>query len=120
VSDPDRTRFVQHVLALYKATPGTRGRIRPADRRLAEALYQDGTSTEIIRAALILAAARRSFRSPEVEPLQPVASLHYFLPVINEIRANPLDPDYVDYLQARIADLDNPSLIPTPTGHRSA
>ncbi len=117
MNDLDRDQFVQHVLALYKATPGTRGRVRPADRRLAEKLHHDGTSTEIIRAALILAAARRSFRSPEAQPLQPVASLHYFLPVIEELRDNPLDPDYVDYLQDRIADLENPSLI--PTGHRS-
>ncbi len=118
MSDLDRTRFVQHVLALYKATPGTRGRVRPADRRLAETLHHDGTSTEIIRAALILAAARRSFRSPQAQPLQPVASLHYFLPVIHELQANPLDPDYVEYLQARIADLENPSL--TTTRHRSS
>ncbi len=117
MSDLDRTRFVQHILALYKATPGTRGRVRPADRRLAEALYHD-TSTEIIRHALILAAARRSFRSHEAQPLQPVASLHYFLPVIEELRDNPLEPDYVEYLQARIAGLETPSL--TPTGHRSS
>ena len=118
MSDLDRTRFVQHVLALYKATPGTRGRVRPADRRLAEALHHDGTSTEVIRAALILAAARRSFRSPEAEPLQPVASLHYFLPVIHELQANPPDPDYVEYLQTRIDGLEHPSL--TTPGHRSS
>ncbi len=118
MSDLNRDQFVQHVLALYKATPGTRGRVRPADRRLAETLHHDGTSTEVIRAALILAAARRSFRSPEAQPLQPVASLHYFLPVIEELQVNPLDPDYVEYLQDRIADLDNPSL--TPKGHCSS
>lgn len=116
MSDPDRTPFVQHVLALYRATPGTRGRVRPADRRLAETLYRDGTSTEVIRAALILAAARRSFRSPEAQPLQPVASLHYFLPVIKELSDHPLDPDYVGYLQDRIAELQPLSL--TPSRHR--
>ena len=118
MSDLDRTRFVHHVLALYKATPGTRGRVRPADRRLAEALHHDGTTTEIIRAAFILTAARRSFRSPEAQPLQPVASLHYFLPVIHELQTNPLDPDYVEYLQTRIAHLHTPGLA--PSRHRSS
>lgn len=118
MSDLDRDQFVQHVLALYKATPGTRGRVRPADRRLAETLHHDGTSTEVIRAALILTAARRSFRSPEAQTLQPVASLHYFLPVIEELQANPLDPDYVEYLQDRIAGLENQGL--TQSDHRSS
>lgn len=118
MSDPDRNQFVQHILALYKAAPGTRGRVRPADRRLAEALHHDGTSTKVIRDAFILATARRSFRSPEAQPLQGVASLHYFLPVIEELRDHPLDPDYVEYLQAKIAGLDNPA--PTPSRHRSS
>ena len=107
--DPDRDPFVRRVLALYRATPSTRGRVRGADRRLAEALYRAGTSIECIRTAFILAAARRTCRSPEAEPLQPVASLHYFLPVILELRDNPLHPDYVHYLEHRIEDLGSAS-----------
>ena len=31
----DQQRYVQRVLDLYRATPGTSGRVRTADRRLA-------------------------------------------------------------------------------------
>ncbi len=97
--------YVRKLLALYRTTPGTQGRIRPADRRLAETLYQRGIPLERINAAFILAAARRTFRSPKDEPLQPIASLHYFLPVLQEIEAQPLDPGYVEYLKSRLAEI---------------
>lgn len=104
--DPDgQDPYVRKLLALYRSTPGTRGRTRPADRRLAETLYQRGIPLERVRAAFLLAAARRTFRSPEDEPLQPIASLHYFLPILREIEAQPLDPGYLDYLKSRLAEI---------------
>jgi hypothetical protein len=101
----ERDQYIQQILDLYRQTPGTRGRVRPADRRLAETLYQRDTCPELIRAALLLAAARRTFRPTEAEPLQPIASLHYFLPVIRELQDNPVDPGYVEYLRAKLAGL---------------
>jgi hypothetical protein len=53
-----------------------------------------------VRAALLLAAARRTLRSGP--PLPPVRTLHYFLPVIDEVLQQPLEPGYVDYLAARL------------------
>jgi len=105
VATCQRQRYIQQILDLYRATPGTRGRIRPADRRLAEQLFRRRTDYETVRAAMLLAAARRTFRDPQAEPLQPIASLHYFLPIIREIEANPVEPGYVDYLQQRLARL---------------
>lgn len=101
----ERQRYIQRILHLYRETPGTRGRSRAADRRLAEQLFRRGTDYEIVRAAMLLAAARRNFRDPEAEPLQIIASLHYFLPIIRELEAIPLEPEYVEYLQHRLAGL---------------
>ena len=102
-------RYVQYVLDLYRATPGTRARARPADRRLAETLYRQHVSPHIVRAALILAAARRLSRPADAEPLLPINSLHYFLPVIREIQARPLEDDYLRYLELKIAATDHHS-----------
>ncbi len=115
MSKLDRNQFVQHVLALYQATPGTRGRIRIADRRLAEHLHDNGVGIEIIRVALLLAATRRSYRPLDAYPLQPVASLHYFVPVIQEIQQNhlALEPGYVQYLEYKIANLQEPITVTT-------
>ena len=94
-------RYVRHLLALYRATPGTRGRTRPADRRLAEDLYHAGTPAQLLRAALLLASARRASRPHDAPPLQTINSLHYFLPVLRELQRQPPDPAYLNYLDAR-------------------
>ena len=94
--------YVREILELYRTTPGTRGRIRPADRRLADDLYRREIPAELVRGALILAAARRKFRDPELGHLEPIGSLHYFLPVIQELQRQPLDHEYLEYVEAKL------------------
>lgn len=103
MTDRRQDRYVREVLTLYRQTPGTRGRATAADRRLAEDLHRQGVPAELVRAALLLAAARRAARPPDAPPLQTVNSLHYFLPVLREIQQQPLDTAYLDYLAARLA-----------------
>lgn len=52
--------------------------------------------------ALLLATARRANR-PESEPaLPPVRSLHYYLPVLDEVIAEPPPTAYRKYLISRL------------------
>lgn len=97
-TDPNRRFYAEKVLDLYRATPGTRGLARPADRRLAESLFDRQIPIAIVYAAFVLAWTRRN-RPPTGPQLRPIATLHYFLPVIDELIAQPLDPDYLDYLR---------------------
>jgi hypothetical protein len=99
-----RDRYVREILELYRTTPGTRGRIRPADRRLADDLYRRDIPAQLVRAALVLAASRRIFRDPELGHLEPIGSLRYFLPVLQELQRRPVDPDYIEYVEAKLAD----------------
>ena len=86
------------VLDHYRRTPGTLGRVRPADRRLAAILWERRVPLELVETAFLLAASRRTLR-PENEPaLPPVRSLHYFLPVVDELIAAPPTPEYKRYL----------------------
>jgi hypothetical protein len=59
-------------------------------------------SASVVEAAIILATARRVLRPPDYPPLAPIRSLHYFLPVIDEITAAPLPPDYLNYLREKL------------------
>ena len=102
---PSCESYVQRVLELFKAVPGTLGFVRAADRRLAVDLYQSNTSLEIVQAAFLLAVARRTYRPSDEEPLAPIASLHYFKPIIRELNNSPPDQTYIDYLRFRLADL---------------
>ena len=92
--------YVEKVLDLYRATPGTSGIARPADRRFAKRLFDSDIPVTTVYAALILAWIRRSNRSPEKPGnLRPIGTLHYFQPIIDELIDQPLDPDYLAYLR---------------------
>jgi hypothetical protein len=97
--------YVKQAIALYCATPGTFGRPRPEDRRLAAEFYARGISLSALEQAFTLAASRRCFRAPDAPQLAPIRSLHYFLPVIEEVLNRPLDPAYVDYLKSKLKNL---------------
>lgn len=89
-------------LRLYTAMPETPERPGPADFALAAKWAHEGLDYELVEAALFLASARRLSRSPDIPPLQPIRSLYYFTHVLDEVRREPLDPEYVEYLQYRI------------------
>jgi hypothetical protein len=102
VADNDRL-YIETVLKLYLSLPETPSRTSRYDRELAAMLCERQVPLETIEAAFLLASARRLFRDPALVPLQPIRSLHYFLPVIAEVSANPLSPDYVKYLRLKLA-----------------
>lgn len=102
MSGPDKKAYVDHVLETYRQTPGTRGRVRHADRRLAEELFHRSVPLQTVRAALLIAVARRTFREDGLEPLQPIASLHYFIPVIEEVQRKPIETEYLEHIQYRL------------------
>jgi hypothetical protein len=95
--------YVRQVLEAYRKTPGTMGTVRRADRLLAAQLYQRGLSLKVIANALVLAATRRLIRPSDAPPLGTIRSLAYFLPVIEEVLASPVNPDYFEYLRYKLS-----------------
>jgi hypothetical protein len=96
----DRELYVQRVLGLYRLLPGSTGHIRRSDRQLAGSLHDREISLQIVSAAMILTAARRTFRSGD--PLPPISSFHYLRPVIDELLARPVDLAYISYLWRKL------------------
>jgi hypothetical protein len=98
-----RDCYIRRVLAGYRQTPGATGRIRSADRLLAAKLYERGVPIDVVENAFTLGAARRLYRKDPTAPaLPPVRSLHYFLPLIEEISRLKINPAYFRYLRYRI------------------
>jgi hypothetical protein len=96
--------YIRAVLDLYRGLPQTAARRRPspADRRLAAELFERHIPLSTLHAACYLALARRTSRPPQAPPLQPIRSLAYFLPVLEEVLHEPLPPGYVSYLQEKL------------------
>ena len=115
--------YIQALRSVYLQLPNTHRRFSRSDRRLASNLFQRGFSLELVRSALLLASARRLARNPAEPPLPPVRSLHYFLPVLDEISSQPLPSGYLEYLEAKLCSTQpRPALQPTDpqqTGARS-
>jgi hypothetical protein len=102
---PEVNAYIEKVMDVYHHTPGTLGRIRREDRRLALELHKRGVSLDVVQEALLLATARRSLRAMDAAPLAPVRSLHYFVPVIEELIATPLPDGYARYLKQKLRKL---------------
>lgn len=99
---PDSSCYVRTVLDAYRRAPGTTGRIRPTDRRLARDLYERGVPAQTVLDALLLASVRRFAHAPLDQPPPTVRSFAYFRDVIEELRRTPLDAGYSNYLARRL------------------
>lgn len=101
IRPPDHERvYLEAVLGLYCSLPGTPEHPSRQDRQLARELCRRSVPLRVVRAALMLAAARRTIRSGPALPQ--VRTLHYFLPAIDEVLEHPQDPDYLAYLAAKL------------------
>ena len=99
--------YVRRLLAAYRKTPCASGLVRPADRLLAARLHQRGVLIDVVENAFVLATARRLYRKdPTAPPLPPATSLHYFLPVIDELSRTAISPAYFHHLRYRIATFE--------------
>jgi hypothetical protein len=105
MSTSERTSFVRAVLDLYLGLPHSAARRSSRhDRRFAEQLFDRGAALHLIRAAMLLAMARRSQRPIDAPPLTPIRSLAYFAPVIDELLAS-TDPTFIDHINQRFQHL---------------
>lgn len=103
-TDPAQ-HYARRVIQAYLRLPHTPARARDQDRLLAAQLHQRGVSFTIVEAAFLLATLRRIHRPPDAEPLNPIHSLHYFLPVIEELRQRPPSASYLRYLRRSLATI---------------
>jgi hypothetical protein len=108
--------YVKAVIATYASLPGTPERASHRDRQLARELYRRGLPFQTVRAAFLLAAARRTFRSAEARKLSAVRTLYYFLPAIEEMTDQPPDPGYIDYLAMKLRPFMKPGGVLLDSG----
>jgi hypothetical protein len=99
-----RQRYVRELLRLYVATPGVVGRLRRADRQLAETLFDQDVPLYAVANAFIVAATRRIRHNAYSTPLPPIQSLHYFRNVIREMLERPLGYREIELMRDALRD----------------
>jgi hypothetical protein len=98
--------YVRQVLAAYRQTPTTAGRVHRQDRFLAAQLYKRGIPLAAVENALVLGAVRRLYRDLNAPPLAPVRSLHYFSGLIEEVLTLKVNAAYFQYLRYKIENFE--------------
>ena len=108
--------YRQALIDLYLRLPDTPHRLSRFDLRLVRQLWERQVPLRVVEMASWLASARRAARPAHALPLGPIRSLHYFLPVIEELLVNPLPPAYLAYLRSKVAPRPANGHPPAPLG----
>src|SRR5208337_92223 len=98
----DLETYRQTLIELYLRLPDTPRRLSRFDLRLVSQLWERQIPLTTVETAFLLASSRRAARRPDALPLGPIRSLHYFLPVIEELLAQPVPESYLNYLRSRV------------------
>ena len=98
----DGNDYIAAVLKLYLELPETPLRAGPQDRGRANEFLERRVPLTLIESAFLLGSLRRLIRSPESPRLSPIRSLAYFIPVVEELTANPLPDGYLEYLRHKM------------------
>ena len=112
--------YVDAVLDTYVSLPDTPNRTRRDDRYLAITWYRQGIMVFQAIAAMMLATERRTFREPDALPLEPIRSLRYFVPIVEEIQHSGIDESYLRYLQQRLGSVLGTNASGEPTAASEA
>lgn len=76
------------------------------DQPLVHRLFDQLIPLHLVEVALTLAAARGLCHSHQAEPLSPIHSLHYILPLIDEFRQQPIDPGYIVFAAFKLQNAE--------------
>jgi len=98
----DLETYRQTLLDLYLRLPDTPRCVSRHDGRLVQQLWECRIPLTTVETAFLLASVRRAARRPAAIPLGPIRSLHYFLPVIEELLARPVPDSYLAYLRSKV------------------
>ena len=96
--DVDHASYVKKVLDHYVSAADTPTAARRTDRALAASFHQRGIPLTDVIHAIRLCMLRRHKRSPALDPLEPICSLAYVRPRVEQLQRKPHDPDYVEYV----------------------
>jgi hypothetical protein len=108
--------YRQTVIDLYLHLPNAPRRLSRVDLRLIRQLWERHIPLTTVECAFLLALSRRATRRPDAMPLGPIRSLHYFLPLIEELLANPVPQSYLTYLRSKVPLHPATGKTNTPTG----
>lgn len=97
--------FVAAVRDSFLNTGCTQGKFGSSDARTAKALRRQGVSLTLLQDAINLGACRKYASWFNGGPLEQIASLRYFEPLVLELQRSPLPDGYSEHLKSKLQNL---------------
>ena len=99
--------FVAEIKKMLQARACVRTSLSTADEILAREWFDSGTTLERIEQAILMGCIRKyvSWRNNQTRTL--IGSLRYFVPVLDELQGQKIDPEYWGYLRYRLGHMEN-------------
>jgi hypothetical protein len=98
----DQASYVASITALYAELPDTPLCASASDQWLARRLFDEGVPLRVVEIALLLGSLRRIARPTGAPTLQPIRSLAYFRPVVDELQSQQVPDGYLEYLRLKL------------------
>ena len=99
--------FVAEIKKMLQARACVRASLSTADEIQAREWFDSGTTLERIEQAILMGCIRKyvSWRNNQTRTL--IGSLRYFVPVLDELQGQKIDPEYWGYLRYRLGHMEN-------------
>lgn len=105
-TDPAAEAFVAALKNLLRPRPCVQTVFSTADEILARHWFQQGISLELIERAILLGCVRKYASWRNNSRQDPIRSLRYFQPLLDELDQHNVGPDYWNYLRLRLQRLE--------------
>ncbi|MDA2935397.1 helix-turn-helix domain-containing protein, partial [Acidobacteria bacterium AH-259-D05] len=102
----EQALYLEAVEALFLSRPCVRSRFSSADRQLASEWFASGIDLALVEQAIVLGCGRKYVSWLNGLQGEPIGSLHYFLPVLEEISKFDLSSEYQSFNQSQVDRLE--------------
>jgi hypothetical protein len=114
-SSPEETAYLKAIEPFYTSRPCVRFSLSEANRSLARKWFLQSIDLSVVEQAILLGCGRKYVSWLNGQNGEPIGSLSYFAPILQEVLSQDLSPDYchfnrqqVDRLQRRWLKRVNP------------
>jgi hypothetical protein len=97
--------YVEAIRQDFVSVGCTRGIFRSSDESIARTFYKRGVSLSVVQDALVLGACRKYISWLNTGASEPIGSLAYFAPLVNEVQQRPFPPGYREHMRYELQKL---------------
>jgi hypothetical protein len=101
-SSSEETAYLKEIEKFYSSRPCVRFTLSEADRCLARKWFRQSIDLGMVEQAILLGCGRKYVSWLNSQNSEPIGSLYYFEPVLQEVLSQPLSKDYCNFNRLQV------------------